>query len=1439
MRFVGLIISLVELVAVELIPDFEKLVEVWIALFGRSECKPIARICTQYWKSDWDRMARRAIFDVARLRFPIHVKPLIQLLRAMTGAGFLDTDPLSTASHSTEGLGLTEDRHLCDRFVFHFFAKLSTFSQVIPISATTGPHALYERQQERYGSSVTSTGLTYINLRPIKLPGGSTLPARTTGRLLSGDGGEYIVVSWQHEHSGWKVLLEILTDYVNRRRMHSGTDNSYHDVSFGRRESSSTTTMRLEDVGVEVGTSDDEAMITDVLDLIRSLIQDNPTETQVLVEALESGDPVVSHTMTESQPPGLVQLATMILEEALSRSNSRDRNSPKTQLITSAMSVLSALLAIPNHSNRVWLYIRSTTALFGSDSTAGFASVALAAERITGHYTMTLALLYLVQQLFHEASSTILPSSERLQQVKEEVLLRAARFVHTEIWVEHLGWKYAQLGDRFEIGRRVAALYVEVLRHAPPTLAERPFQSLSQAIADVLLFKPATSTINPLVSSIAVGGQILDLLFSSRRLGDARRLIVMLGTHLRLIRLILTCKQASSIASKPCLLEQSLCARVQGGSVSPDSMRSKVDPIDIIATYVNRRDMGAIVPLEAIRVLYALGASLSALQPSSTTIVGHLSNSEATVTSLVRIIRHPYDELPLRNAVWNFMSLAVDKEPALAGLFVIGRFRTPGILKGKGKDKGKGKEKEKVDDGKPKSTSAMDVACEMLSEWRELWELNPQLLTSILRFLDAVWQHALEHKAVLETIRNDEDFWTRLADIACEEVGPVPEYNTTAYTIIDGVRHSNLHEGVAIHSYRTIVKSYALHIISLDIGMHLQSLAPGLIQQKPLSFRKLESLFKSEDQLVDLLSEAAPSSYDPHLYDDLVDRLKFLFPALTLEQLRSQNPVSEREFGDDFTFSISLLRSRLNIYRARDDRGLMDDLEQRVNSINLNLSLTHSQIALVDSWQLLLRQVVPFVRGNAAIRTTVLTIAASISGGISGEKRSGDMMATIHGTRLSLLLSLLEVAWFSTTETKEEVEAFVELVHNVHGIILNEPQSPAKSFLGTLTVPFHRALLQVVYFCIRHCRSLAKRPKTLNAEQRLSIAAMVDVTLTLVIDALRVVFVSARSRIDLDLDRDMELLVAVFGQSIRPDINPSSILWLTRCQETNVIRASLDLYVHTDLVGLTDLPLLLSRKKPLYAPYILLFHMALASIPSAAERFASEGVLPAYSNNYISAAISNGGIDVVLPEFPGERSPAHRAYCQMLAIVAGVVTALGRHNHYFDAEASGFIQLYGSQISRALSWTIGEPITLPLLEEIEQVVNLFYALAESAPSTRGTNPAVEKVLRDFTTHALLLLQQINYALTHPNHLASLFEPITVDERAQAAKSSSTADPLKRPLIARLVHRLFRLSSQIVLTLITISRAHEILVGEQEDWPMHEVLVVPVSFVVFFIGIDQF
>ncbi len=80
---------------------------------------------------------------------------------------------------------------------------------------------------------------------------------------------------------------------------------------------------------------------------------------------------------------------------------------------------------------------------------------------------------------------------------------------------------------------------------------------------------------------------------------------------------------------------------------------------------------------------------------------------------------------------------------------------------------------------------------------------------------------------------------------------------------------------------------------------------------------------------------------------------------------------------------------------------------------------------------------------------------------------------------------------------------------------------------------------------------------------------------------------------------------------------------------------------------------------------------------------------------------------------------------------------------------------------------------------------------------------------------------------HPNHLASLYEPITQDERVKYEKEQTHSDPMKRPIVMHLIRRLFQISSTVVGTLLVISRADIVLSSGVDDWPLQESLVVPV------------
>ncbi|KAI0315383.1 hypothetical protein OF83DRAFT_1132303 [Amylostereum chailletii] len=819
----GLLIGLSETLPVELIPDFDTFVEVWITLFGRGESQSVAGICQQFWLHDTlQSPARRAIFDVTRSRFPVHFRPLVRLLNAMTGSGFTDADPLASMGHGTVS-GVSAQRSLCSRHVSAFFDALPTYTQVIPTNACIGPHALYEKLPERYGSS-SLHGLTYVNTRPILLPGGTLLPARTQGRLLSQDGEDYIIVAWQREHSGWRLLVDVLADYARRRRL---IPTATPPFTQNRATAASPVVLQLADIGIEVDSDGDYSVVTDALEFLRAVIVDSDALAE---EVLASIDQVEPGSNPQGEAPSLVQLTMLILEDALSRSASQPRKAPDSHLITAAFSVLSSLLRAPKYTPQVWLFTRSATSLFDTDRNSASASAVITAERSSGLYPITRSLLRFVHDLYHQAlSALVVPDGmERLPGAKEDVLLRALRFVHAEIWVEHNGWKYAQLGHRFEIGRLISTLYGDILEHTLPG-SGTPLSTLSQAVLDALISKATTSSIAPLIVALTTSSAVTDRLGSSRRLGDLKGLFSLLRMHLRVLRLSLTYKQRLHGDAGVCLLEQALCSRAGSGGSTFPSNRNQMGALDVLSTLAEDSSADPYVPLEAIRVLGALCTSLSMSHPTAPTILGHLSDPQKTVTQLVQIAHHPYQEADVRVAVWRFMALAVEKEPALGNLFIAGRLRI--------QDNGTSQESP---DKKSEQSQAngLEAASAILINWKDYWDVNPELLSTALGFLSAVWERGMEHKGMLEATRKNATLWSAAADIAKEELSQAAHYQSTEYMGggNEGPR-STLHENISMYASQVLCKAHAIRIIAFDIDLD-RNFTGGRL--KPQSYQAIE-----------------------------------------------------------------------------------------------------------------------------------------------------------------------------------------------------------------------------------------------------------------------------------------------------------------------------------------------------------------------------------------------------------------------------------------------------------------------------------------------------------------------------------------------------------------------------------------------------------------------
>ncbi|KZT41836.1 hypothetical protein SISSUDRAFT_1059148 [Sistotremastrum suecicum HHB10207 ss-3] len=1352
----GLLIATSELVQLEYLPNPSLFLELWMTLFGNGEGQSVAPLCRQYWDFDYKvNASRRAILDMTRAYFPVYINPIVRLLRSMAGSGSL---PVEIGVDAAD-----EDGAVCSSYVFHYLRELQSFTVIASAAQLSGPEALYQKR---------SDGRSYTNTKSMRLPGGSMLPLHSVGTILTQSSApdEGIAISWEHTHSGWSLLLDILRGYVKHR---TGALRVAHGVPVNR-PSSKVINFTLADIGIQ-SAAESEETVTNILDLIRTVVQNKVDIAAQLIESLE--DSIGEST---AQGADLVELTTSILEDSL-RQSSQSRRAPPIRLIVSAISVLSSLLPLPSFSSRVWLYLRTSTVLLGSSRGSTSTPANLVMERASGTYTITLSVLDLVRALFDEALASLLVSESSLS-IKLEILRRAVVFVHTEIWIGHSGWKYSQLGDRFDISRKVSSLYADILRNASISsgVSTGPFAELANFIVDNFIYHGTSSSVNPLVSSLANGRELLFRLFRERRYSDARRFVQLLESHLLLTRTLLSRKLAAPANARLTLLEQLLCSSSPIASSSISRPRFTIEPIDTIASYTWDRALGRTAPLEAIKLVTALCDSLARLQPPQS-IVSHLAEAETTAAKLIRIARHPYDDLALRDAVWDFINLAVETQPAFSSFFITGRSAIPRSIA----------DNEETEKKGTKRVTALSVARETIEGWKNLWEFNPHVLASAVRFLDIAWQHFSDHSDSLNVVRKDGNFWKSLIALANEELGPAPDCVIGDEIQIDGEIHSNLHDAVATYSYRATAKAKALHLLSVEI----QEAAPLEGGDSPSSVVILE-LLRKEDVLTEHLMEAVSTSFKPDLHSSLMDDLDTFFPAIALESLNLRDSPSDRGFGDDYLYFIRDVRRRTRTLLS-SEHHLTAKVEQVIYatySINLNWSLADSQIALTKSWSDLLSSVISTARKDSKIRENALTLAKSISNIISSETRAGIVMQNVHSERLKILLALLQIAWFGKPLSKTEIVHFVEMAGHLAEIITSEIFPPNASFARDCKAPFHRTLLQILFYVAKRGRELNSGNDHMKTDDRMTLAKSVHVGLLLVIDGLCGLFDIIKVDDSDMLQHELNLFISVFHECTRMELDLPPSLWLSKCLELGLIRISVEL-----------LALLFARNgvQPDRILPLLSFYMTIVEYPSAAERLATEGIMAACSR--LSA------------DAPSE------VWCSVISIVSSLIASIGSRGTFVELDLCAFIEVHGERIGQAFAWTVDETLSSSTVDEMQRLSEMFRLMAEacSAGFRRDTTPM--NILRAFCEPALTFLQQLNYAFTHPNHLASLLEisgtldPPKTGDGLSPSTTHSLADLLdvsKRPVESRYIYRLLLTASNLVATLSTISGSQGILSREE-------------------------
>jgi nuclear pore complex protein Nup188 len=552
--------------------------------------------------------------------------------------------------------------------------------------------------------------------------------------------------------------------------------------------------------------------------------------------------------------------------------------------------------------------------------------------------------------------------------------------------------------------------------------------------------------------------------------------------------------------------------------------------------------------------------------------------------------------------------------------------------------------------------------------------------------------------------------------------------------------------------------------------------------------------------------------------------LETSFPGVSLDSLRGVRLLSDRTFGDDYLFPASLVEACLSQYV--DEGSAVSQAEaslafKEVLSLNLDWSLTDSHVALTRSWSQLIDALAPALADSRDAQQGLIA-GLKLGKFVAAETRGGPIMTAVHGDRIRCLHSIVNTSWpYDIT-----FDQLLDFIAPLKIIITHEIHNPLSSVTGLAIPPFHRPLLEIIYFCAQ--KALSLDPMKLSAAKKSVLSSSFTSAVLFAIDGLRVAFEKATELQSEDLDADIQLLVSVFSVCIRHELGVGLSIWLARLQSTNLIRASLDLFSRSDAAGVQYPAILRIRPSPLYSLAVLQLHQALARLPSSAERLAHEGIMGSYAMNGLTPALETALVDVT--------HVGHHAWCAIVAVVARITEVLGpTGSHFVDAEVVGFVQLYGVQLSRTLTWRLGDNLTLSLLREMEAVISLFHAIAIS--TSVATSNSSGEILRAYGEKALFLVQQLNAAVSYPNQLAgqllamSPIEGAVFQQEADLGTIQSSIDYLDkgdRPLLASVIQTLLRLTSTLLTTLVLANGGDMLLMRTDNARPPDLPLMSPVS-----------
>lgn len=1407
--------------------QFEEVIDVFGLLFRLDVQHAIASELWRAVRGDLDNVSNVDLplasgeaeyLAATRARFPINLRLFTKLCRSLSGfnESKQPSDPVSQLH--------------CVQSLLEYADALPTLTEVIPSSQSAmlplcfEPTLPPEAINSPDGSPPDTQGWVKAT-RPIWISPDIQIPKGTMGKIVSGIDQKPVVVCWHFTWSAWRYWGRLLLECAGYSIQPTNHDNPSDVFGSALYSNPSWAEEKL-----------DPDTIVDILKVLTSVVE----------ASSELGSKLIRKMVGNLSHQGLVQALFNLIENPIDTST----QTVFCEITQIALRLVSALA--PIFPGAVWTLVRGSRLLFpDSSKTSSWNAVELSGptlkfERLSGEYGITLAILDLVEMLLMEAISSGLTTNATFADIKAEVLVRALDWICEEVWPGFQNWKYRRLEEKFKIASKCCIIFNTIASEALKTqLFTRVIQTdlvvarLTQSFFSWFLTSATAITLNPLISLITTDNSVMEVLQKFHRHMELVAFVESLLSCVRLAKNILALKINHLPSGPPSLLERLLMAQSsrKPSSLSGSQNISRPSVLPFVTQWC--LDAPHVDISKDACDIFSFLCFLSQDWPSDWPSISSGFGDPIDISRFVhelalRGAQMGETEAILRSSYWNLMAVLLDTQPSLGAILITGTTSLPGSSSRSA----------------PSSQSSSPFELGIVSFvkcFQDNHKLDVSVGLSVLYFLCTAYSQTNSFASTLSQTLENQEFVDRIVDISTSIIITPPAFLNASENRLRSVPLNDTSGQAAVGDLEEleikhfcdelICKAYSTRTLTVLLQLESDQLtgSKGSSTKRNISLSIAKELRKTPSRLSDLICSAIESFADPELQSEALREINNRYPEIDLDTYRRVDPAIPYEklqlYGKGFVYDYELMKGRVT--GSDVPAKVEDEVMKNLVAINWNLSVVDAQLEVTQSWETFLDAIFQQQDVITQLAQQLSQSVLSSATVIAAESRGGDFMVNIHSVRISILLTLLQ----ALPRNEETTATTIKLLECIKNLIASERFPILDSIKRRFKISWHTNFLKLLYLIFKRCTPI--KISSLNGEQAHLMTGLVETFLRSSISILETVLTLALMTSDINYEQDLNLSVSIFHELMNSPVRPPIMNWAHRIHD--LCQPAFNLLTQESLPD---------DQEPMFTEHVIRLFMSLALDERLAEYMASEGLIPVLLNISLTQRASQALIEPVSPGRPFERSPIHRLWCCILALVTSLANTLCYSEIFMLDEIGSFARLYSPQLLRAIG-AISVPdqmsrgahdmnLTMAGIEEAEFATNLL-TVVTSKPLGR---PMIN-LPESYRSTLLTSLQTLAHCLNHPNSTSKWLENDVTwksgsrlmsqtlnrfGKNNQVVVVDNNGQALATRVQEALLHMLL-VSRNILQTLISHTRALKILTHDVAEWECEYTIINPTRSIV--------